>query len=197
MEINGIKIEIKRKHIKNLHIYVRPPEGSVLVTAPYACPEHRMREFILGRRDWIIKSSRRVREASRKRELWKEQARAELAEKLDRPDKGLMDKELTDKELRAILKRRIDLLLPELEERTGLSCSGISIRAMKSRWGSCTPGVCTIRINLELVLYPDCCLEYILLHELAHTRVPNHGKDFYAILDRYMPDWRERRRMLR
>ena len=192
MDINGIKIDIKRRRIKNLHIYVRPPEGSVLVTAPYGYSEQRIGAFIMERLDWIEKSQRQVIERGRKREQLRDRAMSELVSRY-----GSKAGMLTDKELQNILSERIARILPGLCERTGLRAEKISIRSMKSRWGSCTPGTGAIRINLELVFYPDSCLEYILLHELAHTRVPNHGRDFYAILDRHMPDWRARRRMLR
>ena len=192
MDINGIKIDIKRRRIKNLHIYVRPPEGSVLVTAPYGYSEQRIGAFIMERLDWIEKSQRQVIERGRKREQLRDRAMSELVSRY-----GSKAGMLTDKELQNILSERIAGILPGLCERTGLRAEKISIRFMKSRWGSCTSGTGAIRINLELVFYPDSCLEYILLHELAHTRVPNHGRDFYAILDRHMPDWRARRRMLR
>jgi predicted metal-dependent hydrolase len=62
---------------------------------------------------------------------------------------------------------------------------------MKTRWGTCNTRTRKIWLNLQLAKKPVECLEYVILHELAHLKVPNHGKDFIAIMDQYMPDWRE------
>ena len=67
---------------------------------------------------------------------------------------------------------------------------------MTSRWGSCNTRTKKINLNLQLVRYPLQCLEYVILHELAHLRVHGHGADFKAILDRFMPDWKTRRKLL-
>ena len=53
-----------------------------------------------------------------------------------------------------------------------------------------------INLNLQLVHYPLPCLEYVILHELCHIKVHGHGADFKALLDRYMPDWKARRKLL-
>ena len=97
---------------------------------------------------------------------------------------------------RPILKERIALLLPGLEAQTDLYCSEWRVKDMKTRWGSCNITKKRIWLNLKLIQYPPECLEYVILHELIHLRVPNHSAAFYAELDRYMPDWKTRRDML-
>ena len=97
---------------------------------------------------------------------------------------------------RPILKERIALLLPGLEAQTDLDCSEWRVKDMKTRWGSCNITKKRIWLNLKLIQYPPECLEYVILHELIHLRVPNHSAAFYAELDRYMPDWKTRRDML-
>lgn len=60
--------------------------------------------------------------------------------------------------------------------------------AMKKQWGSCSPsGV--LSLNPHLVKAPSACIDYVLLHELCHLRVHNHGKGFYRLLTKHMPDW--------
>lgn len=72
---------------------------------------------------------------------------------------------------------------------------GLRIRAMEKRWGSCTPqGV--LLLNLKLIQAPKYCIDYVITHELAHLKEHHHGPGYYALLDRLMPDWRERRARL-
>ena len=92
---------------------------------------------------------------------------------------------------RALLKEEIAKRLPLWEQRTGLSCSSWQTRRMITRWGSCNPKARKIWFNLQLAKKPFACLDYIILHELAHLKVRNHSKDFVAILDLHMPYWRE------
>lgn len=73
---------------------------------------------------------------------------------------------------------------------------GISLRAMKTRWGSCTPGKGTIRFNLMLVDKPQECVEYVVVHELAHLVHGNHSKDFWAVVEEILPDWKARKKRL-
>ena len=72
----------------------------------------------------------------------------------------------------------------------------ITIRTMTSRWGSCIPSKCKITLNKNLIFPPQKCLEYVVLHELAHLVEANHSKRFYAIIAEIMPDWKERKKIL-
>lgn len=67
-----------------------------------------------------------------------------------------------------------------------------SIRQMKRRWGSCTKDG-AILLNLLLIQASPRCIEYVITHELCHQIVHNHGPKFFRLLDRVMPDWRERK----
>lgn len=67
---------------------------------------------------------------------------------------------------------------------------------MTTRWGTCNVKTCKIWLNLQLAKKPIDCLEYVILHELAHLEVKNHNEQFIAIMDRHMPNWREIRKKL-
>lgn len=72
----------------------------------------------------------------------------------------------------------------------------IRIRDMKSRWGSCISTRKIITYNLQLAFQPLPIIEYVVLHELAHIPYPNHQKEFWNFVEKFIPDWRERRKLL-
>jgi predicted metal-dependent hydrolase len=67
---------------------------------------------------------------------------------------------------------------------------------MRTRWGSCNPNAGTIRLNAELAKKPRECLEYIVVHELAHMLEPTHNARFAALMDGFLPGWPHRRELL-
>ncbi|MDE7289628.1 MAG: M48 family metallopeptidase, partial [Oscillospiraceae bacterium] len=66
----------------------------------------------------------------------------------------------------------------------------LQIRSMTSRWGSCHISDNKIVMNSRLALYPEVCAAYVFIHEYAHFIVPNHSKDFYAVVGDLMPDYK-------
>lgn len=68
----------------------------------------------------------------------------------------------------------------------------LQVRAMKTRWGTCTPGKKKITLNLNLMYVPTEYMEYVVLHELAHFIEIYHNQHFYSILAEFMPNWKER-----
>ncbi len=70
-----------------------------------------------------------------------------------------------------------------------------TIRRMAKRWGSCTANG-KILLNLELVKTPVPCVDYVIIHELCHLKAPHHGKEFYELLSRHLPDWKQRKKRL-
>lgn len=84
----------------------------------------------------------------------------------------------------AILKK-YNIKIPKLE-----------IRQMKTRWGSCIPACNKVIFNLNLIKTPMCCIEYVVLHELSHFKYQNHSKNFYNFITIFMPDWKERKKIL-
>jgi predicted metal-dependent hydrolase len=93
-----------------------------------------------------------------------------------------------------IFHKRLALCYPRVE-RLGIPYPSIAIRAMKTRWGSCSQAG-LITLNPRLVQTPMSCIDYVLLHELCHLKEHNHGKQYYQLLDQTLPDWRERRQKL-
>jgi predicted metal-dependent hydrolase len=95
-----------------------------------------------------------------------------------------------------LLSRELSERVPYWESVTGLKCSGWRIRRMKSRWGSCNTRTHQLCFNSRLAHLDRKYLDYVIVHELAHTKVPNHSAAFWAIVGRYMPDYKKTRRDL-
>jgi predicted metal-dependent hydrolase len=87
-------------------------------------------------------------------------------------------------------------LIDHWQQRLGVQINKLFVQAMSRQWGSCNPSTRNIRLNTQLAQKPRACLDYIVLHELAHLRVPSHGEEFVALLNSLQPDWEERRRLL-
>ena len=108
-------------------------------------------------------------------------------------------KELVDawylRQARRVFHERMRLLLPRFGGRYDLPEFQLRIRALQARWGSCTEAG-TITLNLKLIQVTKPCIDYVIVHELCHLIEHNHSKRFYALLDRILPDWRERRQKL-
>jgi hypothetical protein len=80
-----------------------------------------------------------------------------------------------------------------LEPRLGVNVSGSFLQRMKTKWGGCNPQGRRIRLNTELVKKPKDLLEYVVVHEMLHLRVPTHSARYIALLDKHYPTWRETR----
>ena len=91
---------------------------------------------------------------------------------------------------RQLLKEKIPELIQIWSAPLDVNVQDWGIKKMKTRWGSCSIQAARIWLNLELIHYPPRCLQYVVVHELAHLIEANHSPRFWAILDRHLPDWR-------
>ena len=98
------------------------------------------------------------------------------------------------------LKLRAECLIPQRVEYwsriMNLTPSGVRITAAKTRFGSCSPAN-SLCFSYYLMQFPDAAIDYVIVHELAHIREKNHGKAFYRLIERYLPDYRERIKLLK
>ena len=188
--IDGIPVEINRKKIKHMYLYVKPPEGAVSVSAPMRMPRQTIERFVREKRGWIEK-----RQESYRRQYGT--AGTDSADGADGGNSGGPQIRPLDEKDRAFLRKEIAEILPRWEERTGLHCAGFQIRDRKTRWGTCNTRTGKLWFALMLARQPRECVEYVVLHELAHLYEPSHNARFKAFLDLYMPGWREIRKSMR
>ena len=222
IEISGIEIDVQKKNIKNLHLAVVPPDGRVRVSAPMHISDESIAMFVRTKLSWIKKQQEKFEKQPRQCEreyvsgetfyVFGQQyfLRVEYSYKgnslvLEGNEAILtVRKESTSKQreafvnewYRSLLKDKIEIYLPKWEKITGLYCDSWQTKYMTTRWGTCNTNTRKIWLNLQLAKKPIDCLEYVILHELAHLKVHNHSKDFVAIMDQYMPYWRETKKML-
>ena len=91
---------------------------------------------------------------------------------------------------RAKAKEKIKPRIKKLSKSTGLEYAGLKIRKLEKRWGSCTASN-KIIINLEAIKLPYSLIDYLIVHELVHTKFKNHSKEFWAELSKHIPNWKE------
>lgn len=89
-------------------------------------------------------------------------------------------------------QKAIEKITPRLKKwskKINLPYEGLQFRKLEKRWGSCTPSN-KIVINIDAVKLPFSLIDYLLVHELVHTKIKNHSKEFWAELSQYMDNWR-------
>lgn len=91
------------------------------------------------------------------------------------------------------LRARIPALIARWEPKIGKSVPHWHIKRMKTKWGSCNPDAGRLWFNVELARKHPLCLEYIVVHEMAHLIERSHGERFTNLMDELLPDWRTRR----
>lgn len=98
--------------------------------------------------------------------------------------------------LRAMAERELPARCLAFAAEHGLTVSRVSVRNQRSRWGACSPrGIITL--NWRLVQMPPHVSDYVMLHELAHLKQPNHSRRFWREVDRVCAWWRDAERWLR
>ena len=169
----GVRYEFKRKRVKNINLRVRA-DGSVAVSAPLGAPLAQVDAFVAGRARWI--------EAARVRAL----ARGEEEQ---RPCSVSREDAL------ALFTQVSDAVFPLFAQVLNGQRPVLKVRQMKTRWGVCVPAKRQITFSLRLAEKPRAAVEYVVLHEYAHFVRADHSPAFWAVVARYMPDYKARRRL--
>jgi predicted metal-dependent hydrolase len=218
-------IEIVYKKVKNLKITLSK-DGAIIVTVPPKYPIKKIHELVSEKQNWIKKhqakllNNRKYDYASKNLidgdELYLmgrrfivrncistnnliNDDRDELIFSLNQSVIDNVDFKQTL--LLEFYRDRADVIFNNLVAKylkiTNQDIKSVSIKKVKTRWGSCNYRTKTINLNLELITRDVDAVEYVILHEIAHLTHPNHSKEFYNYIELYMPDWKTRERKLK
>ncbi len=245
IKIGPVTAKVEKKPIKGIHIYIKPPEGAVLVTAPAFVSDREILQFVRSKEDWILEHVEQVRKQSAQTQLRYEDGdeipvwgkKYSLTVRTDSSSRRFsltlfpepseknyfvgdvaagvaevavgeavltMPEGATAAQKEAFFLRwyrqqteaRLNVLVPEWMAYTGLTCAGWNVRQYRARWGCCNTRTKELTFHAQLSRYPQRCLEYVIMHELCHTVIPNHGKEFHALESKYMPEWKQIRKEL-
>lgn len=214
---------IYSKRHKTLAVQVHP-DARVVVRAPHGIPLADVELLLRRRAAWIIKHQQRFQSAPARpktrryvsgdtflylgREYALNVVSAEREHATMRGDQLIVNvRDPNDtarieqliarwyrQRAKAIFEERLAACLP-LVAFLGVEHSRLTIREMKTRWGSCSAKR-RVTLNTQLVRASIDLIDYVIVHELCHLKELNHSRAFYALMDRAMPDWRERRKRL-
>lgn len=222
LTVAGLDVDVDFKDIKNLHLSVYPPAGRVRVAAPHRTTEDAIRLAIVQRLPWIKRQREQFHSANRQTErhmvsgethyVWGKRylldvSRSSGAFGVEVKGKTLwvITPEGTDADgrfaaldrwYRRELKAAVPALLQKWQPILGVEADKFVVRRMKTKWGTCITRSRTLWLNPELAKNDRRCLEYVVVHELAHLREPGHGEKFMALMDQVLADWRSRRDQL-
>ena len=221
----GIPVELERKPIKNIYLRVVPPTGTVHMSAPKRATIEELSRFVAKHTAWIEErqakiaappppSARRFLSGERVY-LWgvplelvvkfgrgcnvvlRDGSWLILSLKAQETESSPAAREaLLNEWYRRELSRVVPPLLARAESIVGKRAAEWHIKNMKTKWGTCNICAHRIWLSLHLAKYPLPCLEYIIIHELTHLWERYHNAHFKSLMDRFCPDWRERKKLV-
>lgn len=215
--VDGIEIAVTRKRVKHLRIVVNRRNRSVRISSPYLVSRRAITRFAESQIEWIRKQLQKAEdlpvepaptfEPGETHYLWGMPCALEIIEgkgsqkvtskggKLIlniRPGSTAETKEKVLREFyREEIKSKIPGLIKKWEPVMGVRVKDWGVKKMKTRWGTCNTKAGRIWLNLHLAKKDPAFLEYIVVHEMNHLLERLHSKRFYALMDRFMPKWRE------
>lgn len=222
LKLGDITMDVVLKDIKNVHLSVYPPTGYVRISAPRRMSLDTIRVFAISKLGWIKKQQAKLRQQEREppreyvdREshyLWGKRHLLTVSEIDSAPSIEVKNgrmllqvrpgadarrrQALVEGWYREHIREVVPSLLTRWQPLMGVKIERFFVRRMKTKWGSCNYRARTIRLNTELAKRPPECLEYIVVHELAHLLEPSHNARFTEYMDRFMPGWRVNREEL-
>ncbi len=218
-EVDNKKIEytLERKKIKNCYISVK--DGKVSVRVPLKTSLEKIQEMLLKRADWILKNIEKQKEKENSEKqyidgevfkvLGKDVILKVSYENLAKPklrfwlgkwlvtlpkegkkEENIQIRKLVEQFYQELADKEIEKAMRKMTMKVGLAPNCYKVKRLKSTWGNCcTTG--TISINQNVVKYSRHAIEYVCLHEICHLQYMNHSKEFWNMVTKYMPDYKE------
>lgn len=185
--------EVIRSRRKTIAIEI-DRQGRVLVRAPYNVGNLRIRLFVQEKKDWIERTLKKIEERQNPGSV----PGRDLFGDSDRIASDALPP-ISDADIRTLSEQAKIVIPPKVAHYArivGVSYGRITIRAQKTRWGSCsTKG--NLNFNCLLMRAPEEVLDYVIVHELCHRKEMNHSKAFWAEVERVCPDHKRLRRWLK
>lgn len=207
-------IRSKRKTVA-LHV---TPEGQVEVRAPLKLPRADIDRFVESKNQWLEKHLKTAKQNNDLKENFSLDygdpilllgqsipivARAGSRLGYDGESFYLPPNLPPDEIKRVVIqiytmvaKRALTYKVNDYSQQTGLKANAVKITAAKTRWGSCS-GKGSLNFSWRLIMAPDDVIDYVVVHELAHTKELNHSDKFWAIVASILPDYKERESKLK
>lgn len=175
-EIPGIGPVLFERSLRarRVSISIRPVRG-IRVAVPTGTSFKKAERFVRSKTEWIVKHLEKARRSGENSE--------NLLRRMG---------EINGNEAKSKLIRRLHVLAQE----NGFDFGRVFIRNQKTLWGSCS-GRNNINLNRKLAVLPDDLIDYVILHELVHTRIKNHSREFWEELEKYVRDAKSQRKKLK
>lgn len=216
LRLGEIAVDVVLKDIKNVHLSVYPPTGSVRISAPMRMSLDTIRSFAISKLGWIKRQQKKIRSQEREtpreyldREshyVWGKRYLLKLVGRTEPPKLVLRHKQMVlhvhplataaerhatvDRWYRDQIKKAVLPLVAKWEVLMGVAVERVFVQRMKTKWGSCNKQARSLRLNTDLAKKPRECLEYIVVHEMVHLIEQTHNDRFRALIDLFMPHWR-------
>jgi predicted metal-dependent hydrolase len=219
IEIEGLKISLIQKKIKNVYIGIYPPEGRIQVSAPAHYSRDRILEAIRPRLSWMSKQQQKFLKRAELMSSTKVLGSANQLFYLGLPFHYVFQNDhnelsvdeqnrkilffakttANEKQKAAIIKKfhceflqyRIHQSIETWSRKLNVQVSGWTLRQMKSKWGSCNVIHRKIVFNLELAKHSLGCIDYVVAHELIHLIEPSHNARFKKLMTDAIPNWKK------
>ncbi len=168
--------ELKRSNRKSVSIQITK-DCSVLVKAPLLLSKKTIDDFVEKHNDWILQH-------------------IEIQKELNKNAKP----EPTQQEIKLLKQQAKEYIFPKVEEYAkimGLEYGTLKITSAKTRYGSCGVQSHNLCFSYKLIDKPKEAVDYVIVHELAHIVHPDHSREFYNYIEKYMPDYKQRVKLLK
>jgi len=208
LTFNNLEIKIYFKKIKNINLKINN-RHEITISAPTKISKKDLENFLISKEVWILNTLKKLKKVDlndfyylgKKYELIYSHSESrfpiiEISKDtfLVHINNGVPEvtrKRLLNKYYEMELLRITKDFFEKWETTLGVSKKSLIIKSMKGKWGYCHTRNHDICLNVDLIKKDIKFIEYVVLHELCHILVPNHGPDFKYLLNKHMPNWRK------